>query len=123
MTEQSNRAWMKGWGNQPQHNIVNPDGLWRGAFASSSEQVAGNIQLSMIRAELSRQDALAMLRPPITADQQRILDWKRIQREKEEAKRKARWQVFWNLVLAVGCGMAWAGFVLLMLWVKDYFNI
>jgi hypothetical protein len=121
MTEQSNRAWMKGWGNQPQHNIVNPDGLWRGAFASSAEQFVGNIELSMIRAELSRQDALAMLRPPITADQQRILDWKRIQREKEEARRKARWRVFWNLVLAVGCGVgcgaALGGFVPLMLWV------
>jgi hypothetical protein len=118
MTEQSNRAWMKGWGNQPQHNIVNPDRLWQCAFASSSEQFVGNLEFSMMRAELSRQNPLAMLRPPITADQQRILDWKRIQREKEEARRKARWQVFWNLVLAVpGCAVPLYGAFKLAEWI------
>jgi hypothetical protein len=30
--------------------------------------------------------------------------WENIQREKKEAKRKARWRVFWNCLLAVpGC--------------------
>ena len=117
MTEQLNRAWMRGLDIQPWHNIVDPDGLWRGAFAISAEQAAGNIEFGMIRAALSRQNPLDMLRPPITADQQRIMDWKRIQREKEDAKRKARWQVFWQWLLAVGCAVPLYGAFKLAEWI------
>jgi len=107
MTEQSNHAWMRGWGNQPQHFLI---------IDRKAHPISGLSELAGLGIQNAYIPAHGTPLVP-TADQKRSSDWKRIQREKQESKRKARWRVFWNLVLAVGCGAALGGFVPLMLWV------
>jgi len=104
MTEQSNRKWMRGWGNQPQ--VV--------AFDSDGNKIPGwEKRQSAALMGKSKMPELAL-----TASLQRSLDWKRIQREKQESKRKARWRVFWNCLLAVpGCAVPLYGAFKLAEWI------
>jgi len=109
MTEQSNRAWMRRcWGNQTQHFLI---------IDRKAHPISGLSEL----ADLDIQNAYipAHGTPLVpTADQKRSSDWKRIQREKQESKRKARWRVFWNCLLAVpGCAVSLYVLLKLVEWI------
>lgn len=117
MTEQSNRAWMRGWGRHKLPPMIDPG-------------------CPALRSIVNQNDKLAWLSgsgldptsfTPVASQRTVDLDLWRLQREKVEAKRKARWRVFWNgvidfaLLFAV-CAIAVGAFIGL-LWLKDYFNI
>jgi hypothetical protein len=145
MTEQSNRAWMKGWGNQPQHfaRWITPevqqelDAMKRQKldeinasnghlceaiklFTQRADQPVNNQQVREALGNWLVSQCPALGESPHKQREEALKIYRAmrgLERERER-KRKARWRVFWNCLLAVpGCAVPLYGAFKLAEWI------